>query len=590
MGLFDRARSLLRTPADRRLEDAAIEAWGSAPAPSAALAVRTELDPPREPARPPSPDWRRDQPPPPPARYDFRPGHSDHTYQQFGAPLAFEFDLDSIRAAVAQHRLGVFWQTSALLVAVCGFAPVLAALQQAIAPILALPRHVHGGDKGLARLIASEVEEALVPRGGLRPSRYLAPTAWGTMAVYLRMLGFCVLQHIDGDPDPETGVRPRFTRIWPPWAVQRYRSPRKDLAITTEGPIEICNDGKFTMVEDEQEGHLTAAICALGEEAFAGKITQQARLSFLNFFGEPKLWAMPPEHIATGIDDDDGTGGSFWRCIQTIRGPGGFGVLPHGSQLQAVGISGEGSKAFSDALVDAIIHVFMVLVGSAGTIGNGANQGGGEVYQPAKGGAWKVRHDLIARPTLAIVRALNAGHVAPYVDQNYGDEVARARKAGAWKDPVLAIPIPAPDRDERIASDVTRIKALAEIVQVERAAGAEVTQDRVEKLAERLEVPAFTLLAGPPITIEAVEKKTAAVDEWRAQQGLGPLPDGAGSVERLAKERLEGGDETGALAKVKAADVKADAVPVEAPPDAPAEDAAPVESIEDAPVTLPSAP
>jgi hypothetical protein len=127
-------------------------------------------------------------------------------------------------------------------------------------------------------------------------------------------------------------------------------------------------------------------------------------------------------------------------------------------------------------------------------------------------------------------------------------------------------------------------------VQVERAAGAEVTQDRVEKLAERLEVPAFTLLAGPPITIEAVEKKTAAVDEWRAQQGLGPLPDGAGSVERLAKERLEGGDETGALAKVKAADVKADAVPVEAPPDAPAEDAAPVESIEDAPVTLPSAP
>lgn len=562
MGILDRARSLVLSPADRRLQAAAREAFESAPTPSAALAVRAAGEPPQGSPNTPAIGWTRDQPPAPPSRHAFRPGYSDHTYQQYSAPLAFEgFDLEGVRAAVARHRLGYFWETSALMVTILGFAPVLAALQQAIAPILALPRRVHGGDKGLARLVALEVEDALCPRGGLLPSPYLLPTLWGTTAINLRMMGFAVLQHVDGDPDPDTGVRPRFTRTWPAWAVNIYRAPRKVIALTSEGPVEVCNDGKFTLVADEEEGYLSAAILALGEETLLGKITQQSRASFLNFFGEPKLWATPPEHVATGIDDADGTGGAFWSCIQTIRGPGGFGVLPHGSNLQAVGISGEGSNAFSSALVDALIHIFMVLTGSAGTIGAGGATGAGP-YQPQKGGAWNVRHDLIARPVAAMIRGINQGHVAPYIDQNYGDEVARARRAGVWIDPVLDIPIPAPDRDERTAADAGRQKLLVDLIVAERAAGAVVTQDRVNKLASILEAQPFTLVdGGAPIPIEAVEKKLAAPDEWRAQQGLAPLADGAGSAERLAEERLKGGDEAGAVAKVEAAEVKNDEAP-----------------------------
>lgn len=360
---------------------------------------------------------------------------------------------------------------------------MLAALQQAIAPILALPRHVHGGDKGLAKLVASEVEEQLVPRGGLLPSPYLPPTAWGTMAIYLRMMGFFVLQHVDGDPDPETSVRPRFTRIWEPWAVNVYRSPRKWIALTTEGPVEIRNDGKFTLVADEQEPHLSAAILALGEEALGGKVTQEARNSFLDFFGKPKLWATPPPKIAT---HGAGGGDAFFASVETIYGPDGRGVLPNGSSLDAVSISGEGSKAFSDALVDAIIHIYMVLTGSAGTIGAGGATGAGP-YQPQKGGPWNVRHDLIARPTIAIARGLNQGHVAPFCDQNYGEAIARAKRAGVWKYPVLSIPIPAPDRDERIKGEIERQKAYTEQLKAERELGAAPDQDRADKLAERFE-------------------------------------------------------------------------------------------------------
>jgi len=473
MGLFDRVRSVFASPADRRLAAAEREAaaWATAPAPKLTAAA-------------PSIDWLRDQPPAP-ARYTFAPGYSDHTYQNFSAPLHFEgFDLDAIRAACARHRQGYFYDTAALMVAVLGFYPVFAALQQAVAPIVALPAHVHGGERGLARLVAQEVEEQLVPRRGLLPSPYFPPTLRGTLAIYLRMLGFAVLQHVDGDPDPDTGIRLRYSRIWEPWAVQRLRTPRKAIAMTTEGPIEILNDGKFTLIEDTQEGHLyDAAILALGDDTFEGKITKEFRTSFLDFFGKPKLWAKLPANVPTeGVAGD-----KFLASVNTIYGPDGRGILPDGSDLKAVAISGEGSTAFHESIIDAVIAIFMVLTGSAGTIGSGAPTGAGP-YQPAKGGAWNVRHDLIARPTLAIVRGVNQGHVAPYCDGNYAEGIERAKARNAWTYPAYTIPFAAPDRDDRLDADIKRRDAYLGQLRAERELGAVVDQEHANKLADQYEV------------------------------------------------------------------------------------------------------
>lgn len=508
--------------------------------------------------------WDRDQPQPSPEKYTFRPGYSDHTYQNFSAPLSFDgFGLDAIRAAISQHRLGYFWQSSALKVSILGFAPVLAALQQRVAPILGLARHVRGGDRGLAKMISAEVEDALVPRGGLEPSRYVPPHLWGTMAINLALMNFQVLQHVDGDPDPETGVRPRFTRTWPEWAVQMYRSPRKVIALTTEGPVEICNDGKFTLVAYEEEPHLSSAICALGEEAFAGKFTQENRLNFLYFFGNPKLWGTLPEKVS--IDGDDGKA-FVYSVNEVIYGPDGRGVLPYGSKLEAVGISGEGSRAFDGALADAVIRVFMVLTGSAGTIGNTAGSGAGP-YQPAKNGAWNVASHLYTRDTLAIVRGLNGGHVAPYLDQNYGEAIAGAKRAGVWVDPVLTIPIPSPDRDERIESELARMKGRGEELERRRANGIVVTQTDLDVLSETLDLQKVRLVAPgkAPITADDMTRKLFSPDEYRAQKGFDPLPNDAGTVERLAEEREQGGDETGALGKVRVAETRNEGPPKGAP-------------------------
>lgn len=497
MPIIDRIRAALESPATRRLRAAEREAWQSATRPSVsrALAAAPFSGGAQPLSNPPTINWYQDQMEPPPRVSVFRGGYHDHTYQTFATPTGFEgFSLARIDNAVAMHRMGWFVESYLLSFAALRFGPVLAALQQAVAPILALPRHVHGGDRGLAKVVADEVREQLVPRSGLRPSPFLPPTIWGTMGINLRMMGFHVLQHTDGDPDPVTRIRPRYTRTWPIWATRIQRSPRKVLAMTAEAEIEIKNDGKFTLVCDEEEPELTGAILALGDEALGGQMSQSARQNWLEFFGDPKLYAIMPEKVATRSDAGD----DFESAVDTLYGPEGRGVFPHGSLVDAVAISGEGSQAFQASLIDRIVHIYMVLTGSAGTIGNGMAAGAGEGhgYQPQKGGAWNIRHDLIARPVVAIVRGINAGHIAPHIDHNY--DVSGQRRAGTWVDPVLDIPIMTPDREERIAGEISRYKALADQVKLEKDVGAQMTNERVKHLAGRYEVEAFVLAEKAP--------------------------------------------------------------------------------------------
>lgn len=534
MGILDR---LFSSPADRRLAAAEREAWQSAPAPSVsrALASAPWSGSPQSSPNAPRINWYQDQPEPPPRVHTFREGYHDHTFQTWATPSGFEgFDLSRIDNAVAMHRLGYFVETYLLSFAALRFGPLLAALQQAVAPFHALPRHVHKGERGLARLVGAEVEEQLVPRSGLRASPHFPSTLWGTMGINLRMVGFHVLQHTDGDPDPVTRVRPRYTRTWPIWAVRKQRSPMKWLAMTSGGEVEIKNDGKFTLVCDEEEPELTGAIVALGDEAFGGRMSQSARQNWLDFFADPKLVATLPEKVATG----SAAGDAFFDALETLYGPEGRTTLPYGSRVDAVAIPGTGAQAFQAALLDRIIHCFMVLTGSAGTIGNGMNTGAGESqpYQPAKGGAWNIRHDLIARPALAMVRGVNQGHVAPFVDFNYAEQVRAATRAGTWVDPVLEIPIMTPEREDRIAGEVARYKALTDQVSAERAAGAVVDQDRVDHLASRYEVRAFVLASqddAPSAQLDLAPTdlaKVVRVDEARRSRGLPPIGDDRGDL------------------------------------------------------------
>lgn len=419
-----------------------------------------------------------DQPPPPSARATFRPGYHDHTFKATAAPLAFEdWTIQRIRNAIALHDQGSFYESSLLAVVATRFGPVIAALSQAIAPALALPRHVRGGRRGLARVLRDEVEAQIAPRVGLLPSAFFPPTLWGSCAIDLRTMGFAVLQHAYGEPDPSTGVRPIYTRRWPTWAVQYQRWRRTYVAITDRGPVDIISgDGKFTLLADTEEPHFDGAIRALGLEVLDGMLVKQARGSYVDRYGNPKWVATMPEKSATRSKEGD----DFFDALYTVQGPDGYGVFPFGSTFEVVQMTSSQSTVFKDALDSVWAFIAAILLGSDGTLSKGT----GVYTAPIFAG---VRRDLVDRMLKAMVRGVNAGHIAPYLAFNYA---ASIESTSGWVDPVLEIPLPDPDADARIKSYSERSAALVAQVQAERSAGFLVTQERVNELAEEYAVSA----------------------------------------------------------------------------------------------------
>lgn len=478
----------------------------------------------RPPANVPPVDYSLDQPPPPPENVTFRPGYHDRTFKAFAAPLGFDgWTIDRIRNAIAAHDQGMFIESYLLMINVTRFGPVYAALEQAIAPTLALPRQILGGTRGLSRVLALDIEAQLAPRDGLQPSPYFPPTLFGATAIERRMMGFAVWQHVYGDPDPLTGVRKIYTRRWPTWAVNYYPSRRTFVALTDSGPVDIITgDGKFTLVADDDEPHHAGAIRPLGLEVLAGVLSDQALASYIDMYGNPKLWATMPPNVAV----DSAEGRDFFDALGVIIGPNGRGAIPYGAKLDWAQLSAAQSTMFKDADEKISARCYAILLGSNGT---GMAGTGGVYLSPTFQG---VARTITSRLLLSIVRAANAGHIAPYLEINYAAGIAESR---GWIAPVLDIPLPDPDADARRKAYAERAKERTEIITSERSAGLDVTQERVDQLSASLGLETIPL-AAVTANVSQIQlaptdiAKVVRVDEARASQGLPPLGDSRGKL------------------------------------------------------------
>lgn len=445
----------------------------------------------------PPPDYALDQTPPPRTfRYD--PRYHGHTFKASAPPQAFDgWDIDRIRNAISFHDQGFFLESSQLAITVTRFGPVFAALRQALAPALALPRLVTGGTRGLPRVVREELQEQLAPSAGLMPSPYFPPSLWGAMQLELRTMGFAVLQHVVADePDPRTGVQPVYTRRWPTWAVQHQTYRRTYQALTTDGPVDIVNgDGKFTILGDTDQPHYEGAIRALALEVMDGTLIKQARASYIDRYGNPKWVGTMPEAVATNSPQGD----DFMAALSTLQGPDGIGVLPFGATYKAEGLTAEASSVFVDSLDNVWQYVAAIILGSDGTLSKGT----GVYTAPMFAGV--ARH-LVAATLAAMVRGVNLGHVATYEAINYA---ATIDATPGWVHPALDIPLPDPEADARIKSHGDRRLRLCEVVEAERKAGFVVDQARVNELAVQLDVSAPTLAE---VTTGAVPLDIAPTD------------------------------------------------------------------------------
>ncbi len=433
----------------------------------------------------PPPNLLSDQPAAIVGEPEFRSGYHDHSFAAGVSVFSFGgFDLASARPAIEEHDAGTsFYNSARLSIAVTRFGPVYSALAIRTAPSIALPRKIDGGTQGLARIVAAEVEDQLCPRVGLLPSACFPSTLWGAMAIDLAMMGFFVLQHVYGPPD-EMGRRRVYTRRWPPWAV-RYDSWRRTyVAITTECNVDIVNDGKFTIGGKTDVPHLQGAIRAIATEALDGVQTKQARAQWISRYADPKLVGyMPP-----GVPVRSPEGLAFFQCLQSLRNPGGFGALPHGSELEAVGLDSKASASFAEALNSSTAFIYAILTGADPSAASGA------VYKSPQDA--DILHATIGDDLAAENRAVNQGHVYPWTRFNHA--VAIEEAGSRWKDPVLSTPLPDPKADARIEAKAKHMKAFVDQVVAEKMAGADITIDRIEYIAKQCEVEPFALAAQAP--------------------------------------------------------------------------------------------
>ncbi len=464
---------------------------------------------------------------PPPNPLTFQPGYHDHTYSAFSEPLNFQgWNIERVRNAIFLHRQGIFLESAILAQMVIAFPPVYAALFQRVAPALSLPRRVRGGTTGLSGFLRSQLEESLVPSDGLTPSPYFPPDLYGAIGIDLALPGFSILQHVMGDPDPDTGERDLYTRRWPTYATTYYTNRRTFVATTDSTPCDIANDGHWTLIADCDTPHLYGALLAIGEEALDGKQTARARASWINAYGNPKLAVyMPPQVSIRGEE-----GMAFFRAASLIRNPDGFGVFPNASKLEWTALASTNSTAFADALASNLMMVAIALVGTDGTVESGS---GGVYTSPTFQGVAR-RH--VQRDLAALLRGANLGHVKTWVAFNYSASIREAREAGeSVVMPALDIPLPDPDADARIDSVVKRTAALTAEVVAEKGAGFVVDQSRVDSLAVAYGVTSPTISDA-----EEVKADLATETDSAANDPATPLPVDD-SAEKLAAKMTAGG-------------------------------------------------
>lgn len=491
----------------------------------------------------PAPNWTADQPPPPETPAKFRKGYHDYTFRSYN-PVKSIGGWDKKRAdrAIELHDQGIFLESSTLVHAASRYAPVRTAMMLRRAPVLFLDRKIRRGSRGFARIVGQEIEDQLADRGhGEQPSPTFPPQLWGSIEDDLGSMGFAILQHAYSAPD-RNGTRLCFSRRWPTEATQFYRYRKQFVAVTFDGPVDIIDgDGKWSIISKRDEPMFDGWIRAVSSEYLSGAFARASMDNYIDEYGDPKWVGYSPE----GVGPSTPEGEQFSEGLANMHEPGAWIELPYGAKADVVQLEGKTSTVFMDADRLSLRNVLIAILGSEGGIEKNVG-----VYTPES--IMGVRYDVAADDLAAITRGINYGRIRPSNEINYAATIEKERDAGRWVDPVLEVELPDAELDARTAAIAKRMLDRAAIFKANADAGIQMDQDEATVVSGALELPDVTLASkrkGGAISEYHIVNKQVATDEVRADLGLDPLPDGAGSVEQLAEEREQGKDKVG-LTKV----------------------------------------
>lgn len=390
------------------------------------------------------------------------------------------WDVERMRLAIEWHDRGRFTESWAAAQKVSQWAHVFGAMRQRISPTQRFPRCVEGGSEGIDKVARDEAEALFVGKGrDLGPA---FPSLWGTIEC-LALMGFAWWQSYDVVQQDGT-VAPQ-TELWPPDATWYDVSRRQWVALTQEeGAIDIDpNDPRWTLIADKEEPWRAGAIRAVGIEFVDAAFARNDRSSYSDEHGRPKpIAVLPPDTKVTSNDPaKPAEGDAVYDTLQVLRESEAGAVFAHGTTIEQLEPSAEAVTLFESILNGAAMAVAIAILGTDGTMSKGT---GGVYASPMFEG---VAEDTVA----ADVAAVSKG--ATTVLERF-----RTRNYAEAETPLVAvIKMPDTKRDARTKSLSERMKAFHETIKAERENGFVITQERVNQIAEALDLEPPTLASTP---------------------------------------------------------------------------------------------
>ncbi len=296
---------------------------------------------------------------------------------------------------------------------------------------------------------------------------------------------------------------------------------------------------EWTVVGRGDQPHLGGSIVALDMAFTGGMLSWRARLNLAKSAGRASPVLILPDKIPVRTTDAEGkpVQGIGEDAADTVAGLGSEhtgAVFPFGSTLTKFELATVGAaEYFHQELLDLLLLIMLAVIGRGGGLAkmDAQYQGPTEMDVP---------ESLVRRDVEIFERAAN-GIFAMLTRKNAGAGVSPPKLCGH---------LPDADQIARRKSEGEALIQVAAILKAEGDAGCAITQDRanaVTRLVAGPGVPAPVIAAESPARVLEwhVQQKVVAPDQALAALGLPALPGGAGSVERLAAERLAGKDESG---------------------------------------------
>ena len=443
-------------------------------------------------------------------------GELTHEYKTWqGTSWSNGWTPPEARAAIDEHDRGMFLRSDMIRVDAKKHPAVMGACRQRKAPSKGLSWRVEGATRAPGRYA---VEDAATIWEQVRP-------LLGDILDNLSMMGFALLHHPWG-LDARGLLMPRVS-LWDAPAAGYYEegpnSPAGYYAWTTEGLVPIEHGrGLWTVIGHGKRPHLDGAVRAVALEYVGGGLAWRDRLSRSAGAGRN----VPIAELREGIAVNDEIGKSVQAMVASLGLPNRGGVVPSGTKITPLNLDASDAGYFSSLESDQLTRIALAILGQSGTLTKD-----GKVYTSPLFG--DVAEYLVEDDVGAVEIGIRTGLFAPLVALDYPNVSPRDV-------PKLVGPLPDTGEAERIKLFGERLIAFHAAIEAEKQNGFIVDQERVNVLADRYGVPpprlADEVLRGAEIYQYHIAQNVVARDEVRARLALPPLPNGAGSVDRLAEQ------------------------------------------------------